>query len=317
MREGSARSSLFFPLAPAGGSQAAGFFGPAFSAVSDPARVNLRENSMGESDRHFQTIGDVAPVMLCAAGADKRCTFFNRRWLAFTGRTMAEQLASGWTGSVHPADLKRCTAVYSESFDRRVEFTVEFRVRRADREYRSMLATGAPHYSSAGVFAGYVICCTDITELRLEHDDASGLNRPGATGEAHVGSVLFVDDEDGLRFAVSNLLRRKGFHVVEAPGGSVAIELFRKNHDSINAILLDLTLPGMSCRKVIDEAARVRPDAKIVLTSAYGRERAALELEMPQVKAFIQKPYQIEELVRVLFDVMSPAAAIVGAPGRF
>ncbi len=272
---------------------------------------------MCESERHFRTIGDVAPVMLCAAGADKRCTYFNRRWLVFTGRTVAEQLASGWTGSVHPDDLKRCTAIYSESFDRRVEFTVEFRVRRADREYRHMLATGAPHYSPAGVFAGYVICCTDVTELRLEQDDASVHHRPGAIREAHAGSVLLVDDEDGLRFAVSNLLRRKGFHVVEASCGSVAIELFRTNRDSIGAILLDLTLPGLPCRKVIAEAARVQPDAKIVLTSAYGRERAEAELEMPQVKAFIQKPYKIEELVRVLFDVMSPAAAIMGAPGRF
>lgn len=126
-----------------------------------------------------------------------------------------------------------------------------------------------------------------------------------------------VEDEEGLRFVVANLLRRKGFRVAEAPEGSVAIELFRKNSGAIDAILLDLTLPGMSSRKVIAEAARIRPDAKIILTSAYSRERAAVELEIPQVKAFIPKPYQIGELVRVIFDVMSPATATVGAPGRF
>jgi PAS domain S-box-containing protein len=274
------------------------------------------EISMCESDKHFRTIGDMAPVMLCAAGADKRCTFFNRRWLAFTGRTLAEQLASGWTGSVHPDDLKRCTAAYSDSFDRRVEFTVEFRVRRADREYRFMLATGAPHYSPAGGFAGYAICCTDVTDARLEQDDAP-VHAPSGVGQAQGGSVLLVEDEEGLRFAVANLLRRKGFRVAEAPEGSVAIELFRQNSSAIDAILLDLTLPGMSSRRVIAEAARIRPDAKIILTSAYGRERAAAELEMPQVKAFIRKPYQIADLVRVLFDAMSPAVAMVGAPGRF
>jgi PAS domain S-box-containing protein len=272
---------------------------------------------MCESDMHFRTIGDVAPVMLCAAGADKRCTFFNRRWLAFTGRTLAEQLANGWTGSVHPDDLKRCTIAYSESFDRRVEFTVEFRVRRADREYRSMLATGAPHYSPAGIFAGYVICCADVTDIRNEQDDAPLRKAPTGIGEAQAGSLLLVEDEEGLRFVVANLLRRKGFRVAEAPEGSVAIELFRKNSGAIDAILLDLTLPGMSSRKVIAEAARIRPDAKIILTSAYSRERAAVELEIPQVKAFIPKPYQIGELVRVIFDVMSPATATVGAPGRF
>jgi PAS domain S-box-containing protein len=269
---------------------------------------------MCESEK-FRRIGDVTPVMLCAAGADKRCTFFNRRWLAFTGRTLAEQLASGWTGSVHPDDLKRCTAIYSESFDRRVEFTVEFRVRRADREYRSMLVTGAPHYSPGGVFAGYVICCTDVTDIRVEQDDAPVHNNPNGAGEAQAGSVLLVEDEDGLRFAVANLLRRKEFRVMEAPDGSTAIELFRENSGVIDAILLDLTLPGMPSRNVIAEVARIRPDAKIILTSAYGRERVALELETRQVKAFIRKPYQIAELVRVLVDVMSPAVT-VGAAGR-
>jgi PAS domain S-box-containing protein len=272
---------------------------------------------MCESEKHFRTIGDVAPVMLCAAGADKRCTFFNRRWLAFTGRTSVEQLASGWTGSVHPDDLKRCTAVYSESFDRRVEFTVEFRVRRADREYRSMIATGAPHYSPDGVFAGYVICCTDVTDIRFEQDDAVDLQKSADPGEPHVGSVLLVEDEEGLRFAVANLLRRKGFRVSEAAEGSAAIDVLRKKTGAVDAILLDLTLPGMSSRDVIAEAARIRPDVKIILTSAYSRERAARELTTPQVKAFIRKPYQIGELTRVLSHVMSPAAATVSAPGRF
>jgi PAS domain S-box-containing protein len=270
---------------------------------------------MGESEKHLRTIGEMAPVMFCAAGADKRCTFFNRRWLDFTGRTPAEQLASGWTGSVHPDDLKRCTAVYSESFDGRVEFTVEFRVRRADREYRSLLATGAPHYTPAGVFAGYVICCIDVTNVRPEQDGVGSHKGLSGIGGVQGNSVLLVDDEEGLRFAIANLLRRKGFRVADAPEGSVAVELFRKSGGTIDAILLDLTLPGMSSRRVISEVARIRPDAKIVLTSAYGPERAAEELEMPQVKAFIRKPYQIGELVRVLFEVMSPAAATVGAPG--
>jgi PAS domain S-box-containing protein len=272
---------------------------------------------MYESEKDFRTIGDLAPVMLCAAGADKRCTFFNRRWLDFTGRTLVEQLASGWTGSVHPDDLKRCTAIYSESFDGRAEFTVEFRVRRADREYRSMHATGAPHYSPAGTFAGYVICCVDVTDSRIEQDEAVDQQKSVRVSEPNAGSVLLVEDEEGLRFAVANLLRRKGFRVAEAAEGLAAVNVLRKKTGPIDAILLDLTLPGMSSRDVIAEAGRMRPDAKIILTSAYSRERAARELATPQVKAFIRKPYQIGELIRVISHVISPAAATVGAPGRF
>jgi two-component system, cell cycle sensor histidine kinase and response regulator CckA len=113
-------------------------------------------------------------------------------------------------------------------------------------------------------------------------------------------SVLMVEDESGLRLAVAGLLRRKGFCVMEAPEGAAAIELFRENSGRIDVILLDLTLPGISSLEVISETVRIRPDVKIILTSAYSRETAARELRVPQVKAFIRKPYQIGDLVEVL-----------------
>ncbi len=113
-------------------------------------------------------------------------------------------------------------------------------------------------------------------------------------------SVLLVEDESGLRLAVAGLLRRKGFCVMEAPEGAAAIELFRENSGRIDVILLDLTLPGISSLEVISETVRIRPDVKIILTSAYSRETAARELRVPQVKAFIRKPYQIGDLVEVL-----------------
>jgi CheY-like chemotaxis protein len=99
--------------------------------------------------------------------------------------------------------------------------------------------------------------------------------------------------------------------VIESADGPTAIELLRKNEPSIDAMLLDLTLPGMSGEDVVVEAGRIRPDVKIVLTSAYGCQAADRALAARQVKGFVRKPYQFRELMRVLREV------VAGSPAEF
>ena len=77
-----------------------------------------------------------------------------------------------------------------------------------------------------------------------------------------------------LRLAVSKALRIRGFSVMEARDGTVAIDLMRAHQDDIDVILLDVTLPGTSSREVFEEARRIRANPKIVLTSAYDRNTA-------------------------------------------
>jgi two-component system, cell cycle sensor histidine kinase and response regulator CckA len=117
--------------------------------------------------------------------------------------------------------------------------------------------------------------------------------------------LLIVEDEESLRVPVAHLLRRRGFRVIEAPDGQAAIAALRDGGPVIDAVLLDLTLPGMTGREVVAEAARMRPDLKIVLTSAYGEQAAGDALEAPQVKGFIRKPYEVRELSRLLDEVLS------------
>jgi len=78
----------------------------------------------------------------------------------------------------------------------------------------------------------------------------------------------------------------------------------RTDKDTINLILLDMTIPGVSSRGVIAEARRVRPDVKVILTSAYSREMALHSIN-EQVKGFIRKPFRLAELVQVLRDALS------------
>jgi PAS domain S-box-containing protein len=94
--------------------------------------------------------------MMWVSGVDKRCTDFNRGWLEFTGCPMEQQIGDGWADGVYPDDLERCFATYVEAFDARRPFTMEYRLRRYDGEYRWITDTGTPRFLPDGTFAGYI-----------------------------------------------------------------------------------------------------------------------------------------------------------------
>jgi PAS domain S-box-containing protein len=496
------------------------------------------EAALRESEERFRNMADTAPVMIWVAGKDKKCTFFNRSWLTFTGRTMAQELGDGWAGGVHPEDVERCMSTYVSAFDARRPFQMEYRMRAANGSYRWVRDDGVPRFEAGGVFAGYIGSCVDVTDAKRAHEEAlarqkletvgvlaggvahdfnnflgsivadselalseveSGapgreelarinatalraarivrelmayagiedaafepvnlsslvedmvglltvsisklatvrlelardlpavransaqlrqvvLNlvtnaaeslgeeggtitvttsraRPGVVsapnGSAngnyirlevadtgcgmsedvaakifdpyfttkfagrglglaavqgimrrHGGSinlastpgvgtrfeillpavdakpkdtpaaappestsetpprwtVLLVEDEGALRVPVAKMLRKRGFSVIEASDGFAALEVFRANPWETEVVLLDMTLPGMSGREVLQELRRVRPDVKVILTTAYGQETVMSAFSDGEVQGFIRKPYRLAEL---------------------
>lgn len=109
---------------------------------------------------------DIAPVMIWMAGTDALCDWFNKPWLAFTGRTLAQSAGDGWIEDVHPEDVERCVAIYRASFDERQPFSMDFRLRRHDGQYRWILDNGVPRHAADGTFEGYVGSCIDIHERK-------------------------------------------------------------------------------------------------------------------------------------------------------
>jgi PAS domain S-box-containing protein len=505
------------------------------------------EGARQESEQRFRNMADTAPVMIWVSGTDKLCTFFNKVWLEFTGRTMEQELGEGWAKGVHPDDIDRCITTYSTSFDARRSFQMKYRIRRKDGEYRWVLDDGVPRFTPSGSFAGYIGSCVDITEIKraqeealaaqklesvgelargiahdfnnllggilattelaladraegsfpeeelqttriaairggeivrqlmtyagegspafepidlsllvheilqllkvsiskhaiLETELAEGLpavhgnpaqirqvvmnlvtnaseaigDRAGVirvitarvrvgpdtsvTGAANLppgdylklevsdtgsgmtpavqtrifdpffttkstghglglaavqgivrghygavnvvsslgqgtrfevllpstdqpvqpipnimaqasagegarvtGTILVVEDEGTLRLAISKMLRKKGLSVIEAVDGSAALDFFRANESNIAVVLLDITLPGMGGPEVLAELRRIRPDVKVILTTAYGQETTLASVGGQQAWAFIRKPYQLNDLWKLIW----------------
>jgi PAS domain S-box-containing protein len=134
-----------------------------------------------ESERRFRSTADAAPVLIWTSDREGRYDWVNRSWLEFTGRTMQLERGDGWTASVHTEDLQLRRAVFRAASDARREFTSEFRLRRANGEYRWLVEKGVPRFTPGGEFAGYVGSCIDITERKQTEtrkaffDDASRL----------------------------------------------------------------------------------------------------------------------------------------------
>jgi PAS domain S-box-containing protein len=138
----------------------------------------------GGLDVRFCEVMDAAPVMIWVSGKDKGCVWFNEPWLAFTGRSMTQEVGKGWTDGVYRGDFDRCLKIYTSHFDARSEFRMHYRLRRYDGEYRWIDDTGVPRYARDGAFLGYIGSCIDVhehrktqTELRRRLLEIAELNR--------------------------------------------------------------------------------------------------------------------------------------------
>jgi PAS domain S-box-containing protein len=212
----------------------------------DVTKRKIAEEEVRESEERFRTVANAAPVMIWMSGTDKLCNFFNKGWLDFTGRTMEQELRNGWAEGVHTDDLEHCLEIYGSSFDARQPFTMEYRLRRNDGEYRWVLDSGIPRFGSDGTFLGYIGSCFDITERRQSELDHQLQNME----LARVGRVALMGElAASLAHEVNNPI---GAMVTNANAGQRMIAGGNVENEELSDLLADIVADGHRAREVIE-----------------------------------------------------------------
>jgi len=129
----------------------------------DITERKLAEEKIKESEERFRLMADTAPVLIWMSGADSMCNYFNKSWINFTGRTLAEEIGEGWMKNLHPNDFTNCIEIYNNAIKVQQEFKMEFRLMCANGEYGWLLNHAVPRFENDGTFLGYIGSCVDIT----------------------------------------------------------------------------------------------------------------------------------------------------------
>lgn len=226
----------------------------------------------------YRLLVEHLPVMIWRSGLDANCDYFNGTWLAFTGRTLEEEVGTGWTEGVHPQDFDRCVSYYCDHFQRREAFEMEYRLRRHDGEYRWIFDRGAPFTDDAGTFAGFIGSCVDVDERHGAQEAQQQHNEQQlALAREFEKCILAIVSHDIRNPLHSIQLAVHGLKLLPDPSGSVnkQVDIVTRGVNRIQHIvadLLDLSRErqgaGISvvaqkvdlravCRQVIDELAGI------------------------------------------------------------
>ena len=124
--------------------------------ILDLSERKRMEQELQRSRDFYLSIFEEFPTLIWRAGLDGKCDFFNQTWLDFTGRTLKEEIGNGWTQGMHPDNLAQCREDYRDSFNGRRSFSMEYRLRRHDGQYRWVVDMARPFCDLEGRFAGFI-----------------------------------------------------------------------------------------------------------------------------------------------------------------
>jgi PAS domain S-box-containing protein len=117
-------------------------------------------------------------------------------------------------------------------------------------------------------------------------------------------TILVVDDEDTIRFLLRDLLQAKGYRVLEAANGREALQVYEEHREAIDLVILDMMMPEMGGRETYVRLRERDANIRTILSTGYAEDERARELMAMGVKAFVQKPYRVEELAGVVRSVL-------------
>ena len=296
----------------------------------DLERQELVRQKIEESENRFRMIADTAPVLIWMTDTDKRCTFFNKSWLSFTGRTAEQEASYGWTENVYPDDLGNVLEVYTTSFDAHREFCVEYRLLHHSGQYRWVSDTGVPRHDSDGTFLGFIGSCADITEHKTHTDELTSrvAERTHELQEANVNLKRSNTELERFAYVASHDLQEPLRKITTVSG-----RLAKKYGEALTddgKMMLDIMTRAANRMKMLIESllafsrvARQEKDTgfeKTDLNAVMGNIVSDLEIKIKETGADIQchglpKIEAIPQQMQQLFQNLVSNALKFSKPG--
>jgi CheY-like chemotaxis protein len=139
-------------------------------------------------------------------------------------------------------------------------------------------------------------------------EPTEALTSPPATLTASGGSetILLVEDEDSVRQLVRETLETRGYRVLEAANGNSALAIAAAHSDPIHLVITDIVMPGLSGHELVQQILPARPTAKVLYLSGYAEDAIASSSNLDGPKAFLQKPFTLQNLSRKVREVLGP-----------
>lgn len=171
-----------------------------YGASIDVEEQKAVEHNLRESERHFRTVADAAPAILWMTSPDGACSFISRGWYEFTGQTPEEAEGFGWLDVISPKDRERVNQIFMAANSKREEFAFDYRIARADGEYRWVIDAGRPRFHVNGEFLGYVGSVIDVHERKQAEETLRDSEERFHTLADNMSQLAWMADADGSIF---------------------------------------------------------------------------------------------------------------------
>ena len=138
--------------------------------LRDATQKRRFHRALAENEERFRNLANSAPMMIWMSDGAGGYTWVNRAWLDFTGRTLAQELGSGWTDGIHSQDRDSVVQNYAGALRTGREFRLEFRLRHHDGHYRWIVDQGIPLSGSEQRQCVFIGSAMDIHDRKLAEE---------------------------------------------------------------------------------------------------------------------------------------------------
>lgn len=271
------------------------------------------EEALRESEKRYREFVELLPHMVFETDPRWKLTFYNRAVLTHTGYG-EEDIRQGLTflEMVVPEERERVAAIFKRRLQNEFVAGVEYNLMRKDGSIFPVMIYASPLITNdeAWGLRGVIFDLNDRKRLEQQLLPASNKDAVLETQEAQqilkgTETILLVDDERTVLEVNNEILASLGYNVIVAGNGHDALALYLENIESIQLVILDLIMPGMSGGETFDRLKQVNSEIIVLLSSGHGMNQQVQQILDRGCRGFIQKPFNISHLSKKIREVFN------------